>query len=62
VAHACDPSYSGGGDQKDHYLKPAQANSLQAPILNIPITKKTSGVAQDEGPEFKPQYRKERKK
>jgi hypothetical protein len=27
VAHACNPSYSGGSDQEDHGLKPAQANS-----------------------------------
>jgi hypothetical protein len=24
VAHACNPSYSGGRDQEDHDLKPAQ--------------------------------------
>jgi hypothetical protein len=33
VAHACDPSYSGGRDQEDHGLKPAQGNSSQDPIL-----------------------------
>jgi hypothetical protein len=27
VAHACNPSYSGGRDQGDHGSKPAQANS-----------------------------------
>jgi hypothetical protein len=27
MAHACDPSYSGGRDQEDCVLKPAQANS-----------------------------------
>jgi hypothetical protein len=26
VAHACNPSYSGGGDQEDCGLKPVQAN------------------------------------
>jgi hypothetical protein len=25
VAHACNPSYSGGRDQEDHSSKPAQA-------------------------------------
>jgi hypothetical protein len=25
VAHACNPSYSGGRDQEDHGSKPAQA-------------------------------------
>jgi hypothetical protein len=28
VAHACNPSYSGGRDQEGHGSKPAQANSL----------------------------------
>jgi hypothetical protein len=32
VAHACNPSYSGGTDQEDHGLKPAWANSLRDPI------------------------------
>jgi hypothetical protein len=27
VAHACNPSYSGGRDQEVHSSKPAQANS-----------------------------------
>jgi hypothetical protein len=40
VAHACNPSNSGGRDQEDYSFKPAQANSLQDPILKIPITKK----------------------
>jgi hypothetical protein len=62
VAHACNPSYSGGRDQEDGGLKPAQANSLQDPISKIPITKRAGGVAQGEGPEFKPQYHKKKKK
>jgi hypothetical protein len=28
VAHAYNPSYSGGRDQEDHGLKPAQVNTL----------------------------------
>jgi hypothetical protein len=40
VAHACNPSYSGSGDQEDHGSKPAQANSSQDPISKKPITKK----------------------
>jgi hypothetical protein len=28
VAHACNPSYSGGRDQEDHGSKLVQANSL----------------------------------
>jgi hypothetical protein len=40
-AHTCNPSYSGGRDQEDHSLKPAQENSVQKkPILKKPITKK----------------------
>jgi hypothetical protein len=56
VAHACNPSYSGGGDQEDRGLKPVPANTLQDPISNIPNTPKRAGrVAQGIGPEFKPQ-------
>jgi hypothetical protein len=33
VAHACNPSYSGGRDQEDHGLKPVQANSSRDLIL-----------------------------
>jgi hypothetical protein len=50
VAHACNPSYSGGRDQKDHGLKPAQANSSQDPILKKTFTKRAGRVAQDVGP------------
>jgi hypothetical protein len=61
VAHACNPSYSGGSNQEDWGSKPAQANSLRNPNVKIPDTKRTGGVAQDVGPEFKPQYRKKKK-
>jgi hypothetical protein len=40
VAHACNPSYSGGRNQEHHSLKLAQANSLCGPILKKPFTKK----------------------
>jgi hypothetical protein len=40
VPHTCDSSYSGGRDQEDRDLKPAQANSLRDPILKKPITQK----------------------
>jgi hypothetical protein len=56
VAHTCNPSYSGGRNQEDRGSKPAWANSSQDPISRIPITKRAGGVAQGEGPEFKPQY------
>jgi hypothetical protein len=39
VAHTCNPNYSGGRDQKDHNLKPAQTNSSQDPISKIANTK-----------------------
>jgi hypothetical protein len=55
VAHACNPSYTGGRDQEDCGSKPAQANSLRDPISKKLITKRAGGVAQDEGPDFKPQ-------
>jgi hypothetical protein len=59
VAHTCNSSYSGGRDEEACNLKPARANSSQVPILKNPITKNwAGGVAQDEGPEFKPWYRK----
>jgi hypothetical protein len=40
VAHACNPSYSGGRDQEHLGLKPGWANSSPDPILKMPITKK----------------------
>jgi hypothetical protein len=39
VDHACNPSYSGGRDQKDRHSKPTQENSLHNPISKK--TKKT---------------------
>jgi hypothetical protein len=38
VAHAYNPSYSGGRDQEDHGQKPAQADSFRDPISKKPIT------------------------
>jgi hypothetical protein len=32
VSSTCNPSYSGGRDQEDHGLKPAQENSSRDPI------------------------------
>jgi hypothetical protein len=62
VAHAYNPSYSGGRDQEDRSSKPAQANSLRDPISKMPNTKKAGRVAQGVGPELKPQYRKKKSK
>jgi hypothetical protein len=39
VAHACDPSYSGGKDQEDSSSKAAGANSSQDLISKKHITK-----------------------
>jgi hypothetical protein len=58
VAHACNPSYSGGRDPEDCCLKTAWKNSSQDAILKIPATKRAHGVAQSESPEFKFQYHK----
>jgi hypothetical protein len=37
VAHACNPSYSGGRDQENPGSKQAWANSLRDPILKKKI-------------------------
>jgi hypothetical protein len=62
VAYTCNPSYSEGKDQEDHSLKLARANRSRDPISKIPNTKRAGGVAQDEGPEFKPKHCKNKKK
>jgi hypothetical protein len=47
VAHAYDPSYSGGRDQEGHSLKLAWANSLQDAISKeTHHNKRAVGVAQ----------------
>jgi hypothetical protein len=40
IAHACNPSYSGGRDQEDCGSKPAQANSFRNPISKKILRKK----------------------
>jgi hypothetical protein len=62
VAHTCIPSYSGGRDQKDHSSKAGQANSSGDPISRKPVKKRAGRVAQGEGPEFKPQNLKKKKR
>jgi hypothetical protein len=62
VSQAYNPSYSGGRDQEGHGSKPAWANSSCDPILKKPITKRAGGVAQGQGPEFKPSTIKKKKK
>jgi hypothetical protein len=51
-----NPSYSGGRDQEDLGLKPAQANSLRDPISKNNHKNGAGGMPQPAGPEFKPQY------
>jgi hypothetical protein len=58
VAHACNPSYSGGRDQEDGSSKLARQIVQKALLEN---TKRAGRVAQGEGPEFKSQYRKKKK-
>jgi hypothetical protein len=53
VAYACNPSYSGGRDQENCSLKPAQANKCRDRISKMPFTKRAGRVAQSIGPEFK---------
>jgi hypothetical protein len=62
VAHACNPSFSGGTDQEDYSSKPAEANSSRDPILKKAIKKRAGGMAQGVGSEFKPQNQKPKTK
>jgi hypothetical protein len=68
VAHACNPSYSGGKYQEDRGLKPARANSSvrlylggEKKNLHQKRGRGTSGVAQGVTSEFKHQYHKKEK-
>jgi hypothetical protein len=64
VTHTCNPSYPEGRDEEDLGSKPAWANISQYPIRKKknPSQERAGGVAQDIGPEFKPQYRKKKKR
>jgi hypothetical protein len=53
VAHACNPSYSGGTDQEDRGLKPVQAIVRKTLPRKHTSQSKAGGVAQAVGPEFK---------
>jgi hypothetical protein len=62
VAHACNPSYLGGRDQEDGGSKPAQANSSSENLSQKTLHKnRAGGMAQIEGPEFKPSTAKKQK-
>jgi hypothetical protein len=56
VAHACNPYFSGGRDQGS---KPTQVNSETLSQRNP--SRKSGGVAQGKGSEFKHQYCKQNK-
>jgi hypothetical protein len=62
VAHTYNPSYSGGRDQEDLGMKPAQANSLRDPISKKLITKKGCWSGSSVGPEFNTTTTKKKKK
>jgi hypothetical protein len=63
VAHTYIPSYSGSRNQEDRGSKPAGANSSVRPYLKKTHHKERGlVVAQGVGPEFKSQYRKEKKR
>jgi hypothetical protein len=44
VVHVCNPSYSGGRDQEDHGLKPAQVNSSWDLVTKKIIRRKRQGI------------------
>jgi hypothetical protein len=58
VAHACNPSYSGGSDQEDHGLKTTPGKQFARPYLGKkkPSQNRAGRVAQVGGPEFKTQH------
>jgi hypothetical protein len=56
VAHACKPSYSGGRDQEDGSLKQPGQIVHETLFQKTLYKNRAGGMAQDEGPEFKPQY------
>jgi hypothetical protein len=62
VAHACNPSYLGGRNQEDHSSKPSRQIVFETLSQKYPSQKRIGGVAQSVGSEFKPQYRKKKKK
>jgi hypothetical protein len=62
VTHTCNPNYLGGRDQEDHGSKPTWANNSRPHPKKNPSQKKAGGVAQDLSTEFKPRYRKKRKR
>jgi hypothetical protein len=62
VAHACNPSYSGGRDQEDCIRSQPRQIVLETLSRKTLHKNRAGGVAQGEGPEFKLQYSKKKKK
>jgi hypothetical protein len=56
-----NPSFSGGRNQEDRVLKPAWANCYKT-LSKKKSRQRAGGVAQGVGPEFKPQYHKQKQK
>jgi hypothetical protein len=53
VAHVCNPSYSGGRHQEDHGSKTSGQIAPKTLSGKYLSQKRTDGVAQGVGPEFK---------
>jgi hypothetical protein len=62
MAHAYNPSCSGGRDQEDYSSKPAWVNILGDPISKKPFTKKGWWSDSKCRPEFKCHHQKKKKK
>jgi hypothetical protein len=62
VAHTCNPSYSGDRHQEDGSSNQPRQIVSPDPISKTIHKNKTVGLAQGEGPEFKSQYCKKKKK
>jgi hypothetical protein len=62
VAHAYNPSYSGGRDQEDHGSKPAPSIVHETLSRKYLTQKRAGGVAQNVGPEFKSYFHTHKKK
>jgi hypothetical protein len=62
MAHAYNPSYSGGRDQEDGGSKTAWQIVCETLSWKNPSQKKVGGVTQGIGLELKPQYCKRKKK
>jgi hypothetical protein len=62
VAHACNPSYSGGRDQEDRGSRPPRKIVPRDPYSKKPFTKKGLVEWLKVVSEFKPQYCSKKKK